>query len=302
MGGRLAAWLIAASLGAAAAAPAAACSVCGCGDPLLSASDPAALNGRLRLQLETEYLTIKAGNEFNPALTDKLDQYSLRLNAVYSPLDGLTLIGTVPFTRKDLSTSGVTGSDLSGLGDLELGARYTLFDRPDFARQRRQSIAVSAGTSLPTGSNDATINGVRVDEHGQLGTGAWGPFAGVHYAFEQARWSMFASLSVRLRTTNAHDYRYGSALLWSIHGQFWAVPRLALDLGIDARHAAADTLLGAAVDSTGGTVLAAAPGVYWNVAGPVWLSLRAQLPFYTSLFGNQSVGPTVVAGVQYVLF
>ena len=42
-------------------APAWACSVCGCGDPLLSANDPAAVNGRLRLQVDTEYLSVKSG-------------------------------------------------------------------------------------------------------------------------------------------------------------------------------------------------------------------------------------------------
>ncbi len=46
------------ALGALALLPAAAraCSVCGCGDPLLDAADPAASLGLLRLQLEGEYL------------------------------------------------------------------------------------------------------------------------------------------------------------------------------------------------------------------------------------------------------
>jgi hypothetical protein len=38
--------------------PAYACSVCGCGDPLLASSDPAAITGGLRLQLDTEYLRV----------------------------------------------------------------------------------------------------------------------------------------------------------------------------------------------------------------------------------------------------
>jgi len=36
------------------AVPAHACSVCGCGDPLLTANDPAAITGQLRFQFDTE--------------------------------------------------------------------------------------------------------------------------------------------------------------------------------------------------------------------------------------------------------
>ncbi len=273
-----------------------ACSVCGCGDPLLSANDPAAVNGRLRLGIDTEYLTVKSGNEANPAATDKLDQYTLRLTGVFSPVAGLSFIGQIPFTRKNLTTDGITGSDLTGIGDVELGARYTLLDVPDFSARRRQSIAISAGTSFPTGSRTAGV-----DEHGQLGTGAWSPYAGIHYRFEQDQWTLFASATGRLRTTSSDDYRYGNAVLWSAHGQFWPIPRLALDLGLDGRYAAADAQNGATVDNTGGTVLAASPGIYWNAAGPFWLSLRAQLPFYSNLYGNQSVGPTAVVGFQLQL-
>ena len=59
---------LAAALALAAAPAARACSVCACGDPLRTSSDPAAISGRLRLQLDTEYLRIDAGNEETPAL------------------------------------------------------------------------------------------------------------------------------------------------------------------------------------------------------------------------------------------
>jgi hypothetical protein len=263
----------------------------------------------MRLQLDAEYLTVTAGNHDNPALTDALDQYTVRLNAVYSPRPGLSFIGVLPYVRKNLATSGITSSDVGGVGDVELGARLTVLDRPNFAARRRNSLAVSAGTSLPTGTNDARLAGNRIEEHGQVGTGAWGPYAGLHYWFEQDRVTAFASVTGRLRTTNSFGYRYGSALLWSVHGQYAAVARsLVLDLGVDGRYAAADeeqAAGGAAhshAENTGGTVLAISPGVYWNAAGPVWLVARGQIPFWTDLRGVQSVGPTVVAGVQYLLF
>lgn len=60
-----------------------------------------------------------------------------------------------------------------------------------------------------------------------------------------------------------------------------------------------DTRGAEAVLATGGTVLAASPGLYWNFAGAWWASARAQLPFATWLVGRQSIDPTFTVGVQY---
>lgn len=283
-----------------------ACSVCGCGDPLLDASDPAATTSRLRLQLDTEYLDVKAGSETDATRTDRLKQYTLKLQAVYSPVDRLSVVAELPFTRKDLSTEGVTASDVSGVGDAEISARYALLDAIDLGARRRHTFAVSVGTSLPTGASHATMpDGELVDEHGQIGTGSWGPFAGLHYRFEQGDWFASASLSGRIHSSNDRQYEYGRALLWSVHTQYRPLHRLALDLGVDGRHAAMDRVHGDAlelVENTGGTVLAIAPGAYWNVSGPVWLSVRAQIPFFKDLVGNQDVNPTIIAGLQYAIF
>jgi hypothetical protein len=54
--------------------------------------------------------------------------------------------------------------------------------------------------------------------------------------------------------------------------------------------------------NTGGTVLAAAPGVYFNALGGAWLFVRGQIPFYESFRGEQDQLPSVVTGVQYQLF
>ena len=57
-----------------------------------------------------------------------------------------------------------------------------------------------------------------------------------------------------------------------------------------------------AVDDTGGTVLSAAPGVYVNAVGGLWLFLRGQVPVYSRLYGDQKVGATVTSGLQYLVF
>lgn len=298
--------LLAAAVAALAApGPARACSVCGCGDPLLTSSDPAAINGQLRLQLDTEYLRVNAGNEADPALTDRLTQWSYRLNAVYHPLDALSFTATLPVVTKELRTVGggapVSSSDATGLGDLEVGARYAVWSRVTLGLGRVQELAVTGGTSAPTGPNGLRSGGERIDEHGQPGTGAWSPFAGLAYRLEQRSWTAYASLSGRIHSANGYRYTYGPAALWSVHGQYFPPGRVALDLGVDGRWAAADRDPGGAVVNTGGTVLAASPGVYFRVSGPAWLFARGQIPFYVRFRGDQAQLPSVVMGVQYLV-
>ncbi len=287
----------------AAATPARACSVCGCGDPLLTSSDPAAITGLLRLQVDAEYLRVDAGNETQSGYTDELTQWSYRFNAVYRPSDTLSVIATVPVVNKDMSMTGMgtsmSMSDVTSLGDVELAARYAVWRSVDLGIGRVQELALSAGTSTPTGPNGLRAAGERIDEHGQPGAGSWGPFAGLHYRFEQGSWLAFASLSGRMHTENGYGYTYGSALLWSVHGQYFPVKRLALDLGIDGRLAAADEHSGGTVVNTGGTVLSAAPGVYFNAVGGAWLFVRGQIPFYKRFLGEQGQLPSVVTGIQY---
>ena len=302
--------LLAAAM-AAAAPDARACSVCACGDPLAGASDPAATAGQLRLQLDTEYLSMSAANEADPAATDKLRQWSYRVGAVYRPFDQLSLMLTVPFASRVIKTSDAAGtrtaSSFTGLGDLEVAARWALWSEVSFAAQRSQELAVSAGSSLPTGAYRRAGADGEIDPHGQLGTGSWGPFAGLHYRFEKGDWLALASLSGRLRTETSlpggDRYRFGDSVLWSVHGQYRPTSRVALDLGLDGRTARADRAtaggLREVVSDTGGTVMAVAPGVYLNAVGGLWLFVRGQVPVFRDLLGRQDVGATLATGFQY---
>lgn len=305
--------LLLAAAALAASPEARACSVCACGDPLLGASDPAAIAGRLRLQLDAEVLTVQSA-EVAGDPRNELTQWSWRANAVYRPLEDLAISATLPLTTKKLRSRDPAaghGSTLTGLGDAELGARWTAWRGVHFGARRSQELALSVGTSLPTGSIRGRDHaGELVDMHGQLGTGSWGPFAGVHYRLEQGDWAALASLSGRLRTESklpgGDRYRYGDALLWSLHGQYRPARWAALDLGLDGRTVQADEMALAGlpreeVPGTGGSVWALAPAVYLNAAGDFWLFLRAQLPIAKSLKGDQDVGPTVAGGIQMQL-
>jgi hypothetical protein len=293
------------------------CSICACGDPLLAASDPAAITGTLRLQLDVEYLRIDAGSEEQPGAIDQLTQWSYRANIVYRPVSRLSLMLVAPLLDKSIHTEGTAEHDhssLVGLGDVELAGRYAVWRKIDYADQRVHELGVSGGTMIPTGATDARMTdeagaSVLVDAHGQLGTGAWGPFAGAHYRFEQADWLAFADASYRIRTTGSYGdgskYKFGDAALWSLHGQYRLLPTVAVDLGVDGRYArrdkatSTDGMVSENVANTGGTVLSAAPGVYVNPGSTVWLFVRAQIPFYKDLYGVQDVKPSLSTGLQY---
>jgi len=284
-----------------------ACSVCGCGDPLVLAGDSMPVANTLRFALEYEYLTATARSDDEPDRTESLTQMTLRPVVVYSPLSRLNVVLQVPLVRKDWALSPTTteASETAvpmGLGDLDLGIRVFLWDSTSIRAQRRQNLALSAGTSFPTGRDDATTaDGERIDQHAQLGTGAWGPYVGALYAFHQDPWNFFLSVTGRFRTTNSYQYKFGDAVLWSAQLRFRVVEPFALQLGVDGRYAGRDRSEGVLQENTGGLVVSAVPGLAWKVGGPIWLLAQVQVPFVTRLFGEQTVGVTATASLQFVL-
>ncbi|HVP69234.1 MAG TPA: hypothetical protein VMT17_18440 [Anaeromyxobacteraceae bacterium] len=290
------------ALAAALSAPAWACSVCGCGDPLVAVGEAAGPQGQLGLELDGQWLTQTAGGD-TPGTKDVLTQWSILLTASYSPIERLNVVVTLPYVFKLLQNEDSTGvktttSNLNGIGDLQFGLRWFFWEKVSFADRTRQSLALNAGTTAPTGSNDATVDGERVDEHGQLGTGGWGPYLGLFYRLQGDVWSGYGGVWGLYRTTNSYGYRFGSALLWTVAGQYQPVEWFAATLAIDGRYAGADVSDGAPVDSTGGFVLAAAPAVQFRIFKGAWLLARAQLPFATALNGIQTIGPVVTAGLR----
>ncbi|HEY1906465.1 MAG TPA: hypothetical protein VGG91_10495 [Myxococcaceae bacterium] len=303
---RLAALVLASSL-LVAPSVALACSVCGCGDPMVLAGDSMPVANTVRFALEYEYLTATARSDDDPERTESLTQMTLRPVVVYSPFSRVNLVLQIPVVRKDwaLSATGAGGAETAtpiGLGDVDLGVRVFLWDATSIRLERRQNLALTGGTSFPTGADDrTTADGERIDQHAQLGTGAWGPYVGALYAFHQDPWNFLLSVTGRFRTTNSYGYRFGDAVLWSAQLRFRIVEPFALQLGVDGRYAGRDRSGGVMQANTGGLVVSAVPGIAWNVAGPMWLLAQVQIPFLTHLFGEQTIGVTATAGLQFVL-
>jgi hypothetical protein len=285
-----------------AAPPVFACSVCACGDPLRDATGPAALESRLAFGLEAETLDMTAASEEVPGADEKLRQSTLRLRVSARPSLRWAAFASVPLVRKEVRTAGVQDSDVTGLGDVELGAQVAVWDRTSFSHRSVKMLSLTAGSAFPTGEANAKVDGERLDAHSQPGTGAFGPFAGLNYRLAFDSWHLAAGLSGRAWTTGPGAFQYGPAVVWSLHGQVRLAKRFAAELGFDARHAAPDREEGAAVENTGGTVIALAPSVYWNAAGQVWIEARAQVPVLERLRGDQSTGPVYVVGMRVEVF
>jgi hypothetical protein len=294
-------------LGASLLAPVAAeaCSVCGCGDPLFAVGDSKPMAGTWRFAFDYVYLTASARSDDSPTQTEYLTQMIFLPVVVFSPANELNLVLQVPVSWKQwtLTGGGLPSENASpfGLGDIEFGLRYFVWTANDFAKLRSQSFAISAGTSIPTGSDDTEIAGVRIDQHAQLGTGAWGPYLGALYTFSEDRWNVTGTFTGRYRTTNSYGYQFGAAVLFSLTGRYRVFEPFSLSLGLDGRYAVQDNDSGVTQVNTGGFLLAATPGVMWNMVDGLWLQAQVQIPFATKLYGVQSVGPVVTVGLQWVL-
>lgn len=285
-------------------APSRACSVCACGDPLVAVGQVAGPAGQFGLELDGQWLSMTAGGE-EPGTLDELNQWSLLLTASYTPVTNLNLVVTLPWVWKEMTMrmpdgTAMPSSNLNGFGDLQFGLRWFFWEDLDVGARTRQTLSVSASTSAPTGNDSAVdADGVRIDQHGQIGTGGWGPNVGLFYRFQGDAWSAYAGVWGLYRTRNAYGYRFGEALLWTATGQYQAADWLAVALGIDGRVAASDAEDGVAVENTGGFVLTAVPAVYARVFPGGWFLAKAQLPVATALHGTQTVGPVVTVGLRY---
>ena len=256
---------------------------------------------QLRLAIDFESLSASAASDDVPGASESISQLTVRPVIVYSPVEAVNLVLQVPLVDKAYTLTSPLESNAithAGLGDIDLGARWFFWSRVEFRTMSRQELGVSAGSSLPTGSDDATLDGVRFDDHAQLGTGAWGPYTGLSYGFHHDPWNLFASVTAREHTTNSYGYRYGTSLQWTALGDYRAVDWLALELGVEGRYALEDVAGGQAQVNTGGLVVAVVPGFTLNLWRDLWLRARVQVPAITSFNGVQAVGPTFFASLQ----
>ncbi|MDH4200734.1 MAG: hypothetical protein OEV66_10180 [Spirochaetia bacterium] len=283
-----------------------ACSVCGMGDPMAAAGDSRPAAGQIRVALENQSLTATAVSDDNTANKESLQQYTVKPVLIYSPAEFLNIVVGIPLTYKNWSLNDIaSGSNVDsaqpfGLGDIDVGARFFLFQESNLNEKMRNSLALTAGVTTPTGNNNVMdASGARIDEHAQLGTGSWGPYIGLSYAYHKDPWNFSVYTAARFHTINAYDYFYGTGIVAGIAAQFRIWDPFALTLGIEGRYAFNDTLAGVTQIHTGGAVFGVTPGFILNIVSDLWLKGNVQIPFYTKLSGEQTVGATFNLNLEY---
>jgi len=306
---------------------AAACSVCGCGDPQAPCGISQPMAGAWRLTFENTYLAASAQSDNGTGSTEAVRQVNLNTTVAYSPTDRWTFTALFPLVEKywtytssplDLSLGGANDEGTPfGLGDLMVGARYFILSKSDLEARRDQGLALSAGTYLPTGGTRFTsrISGDFLDTHSQLGTGAVGAYGGLLYDLRVKRFTLSAQFNVITRTqaltkdvtSPVYDYTFGTSFTSGVQGQLNLVEGFAVSGAFEGRYAKPDTELNgdgtAIVDTpnTGGTVIDLTPGAWWKVGGSTALYAKIQVPVYTHFVGVQTVGPTYTIGTQILL-
>lgn len=111
----------------------------------------------------------------------------------------LAVFGALPMVDKelDVTAGGVrVNRSASGLGDLSLFGRYTIFKRDGPGRTFR--IAPFAGLTLPTGADDETDALGRLPAPVQPGTGAWDGFGGLVLTYQTLDYQVDGQLSYRI--------------------------------------------------------------------------------------------------------
>jgi len=320
-----------------------ACSVCGCGDPLASAGSAHPMADSWRLDFETLYLTASAlGDDPGTNQTESLRQTNLNTTLSYAPTDDISLIAMFPLVQKYWSLdegpgnidagSGSTQSIADtgtpfGVGDINLGIRYFFWQETDFKTKTHQALALSVGSYLPTGATNIVsgITGDPIDTHAQLGTGAFGLYAGLLYnhVWDDFTFSANANVLVHMTaytgdTTSAvYEYTFGTSYTGGISGQLKVADDLSVALAVEGRYTDPDTEPNPNdnnpdgsvapgqptwnTPNTGGTVIDLSPAVYWNPTGTAVLYGKVQIPTITNFIGQQTLGPTYIFGTQFLL-
>jgi len=284
--GMLAALLLLAGL----APVARACSLCRCDDPATSITGNSLFVVRSwRASFETEMFRKDQAGDFDAAtgLAPREHETELRntLSGTWTPLAHLSVVGRLPWSARRIESGNETDRQ-SGLGDPELLANWCAYQKQGIAYP--VWVTVQAGVRAPWGANDRSVNGVRLDEHLQPGTGAAGGIAGLSvFTRLDGKDVAYATAMGRVNGANRHGYRYGDAWISTVAWQHELLSSAQAGLELTYRDAGIDRDGDGAVAATGGRVLYLTPRAQLRVAPRIALRLGVQTPIARDLVGDQ---------------
>ncbi len=187
----------------------------------------------------------------------------------------------------------------SGIGDTLLAVRHALVTEPSF------SLVASAGLELPTGdyrlvASTGLFDVGILDPMLQPGSGSWDVLLSAQGSkrLTTSGLDLTAAFSYQINTTNPLDYSFGDDAIASLGGSYPFGSRVRGSLQAKWAHRGRSAYQGGGVDSTGGDILYAIPGL--SVSATRKLSAYVYLLVPTYRYVNETqVAPrlSVVIGV-----
>jgi hypothetical protein len=265
-----------------------ACSQCMCGTPFPADALGGVVPMQVRYGFEDRYLSKSNALDEAPG-TEREREHRVSGFVLWRAANRLALLGRLPYNVKEIKSSP-TGGEVAtqtshGLGDAELtglvGLAHTNGTRPTL-------LGMVVGVTAPTGSNDVSKGGKRLDAHLQPGTGAWSGTAGLNVAVSLGGGIVDGSVLGRVNGTNSHHYRYGNVMLFNAGYTSPARHGVRLLAQVNGRSAKRDRLEDATFGvNTGGTVAYLSPGARWQTGLGLDIEGAVQIPVVENLFGQQ---------------
>jgi len=243
------------------------------------------------LRLQTRFL--RATGDSTSVRRD-LQVDAFPLVGVYGVSNRLALFAVVPFLDKQLDLSNSSGRQrrqTSGLGDITLLARYTVWRRDWPGRTIR--LAPFFGVELPTGEDDRRDALGRLPAPLQLGSGSWDLTLGSVATWQTLSWQLDASMSYRANG-EANDFEFGDQARLDFSYQHRLLPRqLVGGLGrfvygvveANLEWSGRQRVAGAADPNSGGFIAYLAPGIQ-RVSKRLIVEAAVQLPLLKALHGS----------------
>lgn len=241
-----------------------------------------------------QFLFMKASDDPSPAGRDVEVTGGIAV-AGYGVTRDLALFGVLPYLDKRLEMAGPLGGRIArstrGLGDAQIFARYTIFQKDFHGRNFR--IAPFAGIELPTGDDDGRDSFGRLPPALQLGAGAWNPFGGLIATYQTLDYEIDTQLGYKANT-EANGFRHGNEFRFDTSMQYRVWPR-ELGTGVpgflygvveaNLLQRTKDEIGGTDDPNSGGTKLYLSPGLQYVTRRWV-LEAVVQVPVVQDLNGS----------------
>lgn len=273
-----------------------ACATCLCGDPTITTMGTGKpFSGRMRAGIGYLSRREKVGE---PGTSEVVtDEERLTYNFSYALNTEWMFAASLPFVTKLVKRFDTSSTQGSGIGDLDLSARW--FVGKDQHFPSRFLWGMQMGLRLPI-SSEQTSDGAPIDIDAQPGVGATIPSVGMWYGRYAMPWFLYTSASYQHAVSEGYQhYQAGDVALLTGLVQYALNYGVALQISLDGRFKQYDKYDGVRDENSGGVLVMASPGLAWTALQDLVINMSYQLPAIENPNGQQKEEPTFRFGVVY---